>query len=44
MVAIGNDDLAEFFDPYEKERGKPLARENLFSILLHVRIADSQQR
>jgi len=43
MVAICNDDLAIFFIPYQKERGKLMARENLFSILLHVRIADPQQ-
>src|SRR5712691_8386238 len=43
MVAIRDDDLANFFGSHEKERGKLMACENFSSILLHVRIADSQK-
>ena len=43
MVAICNDDLAVVSIPQQKERGNRVARENFCSILLHVRIADSQQ-
>ncbi len=43
MVAICNDDLAIASIPYQEERGKLMTRENLFSIVLHMRITDSQQ-
>ena len=44
MIAIGNDDLLVAGSADEQERGQGFASEDFLSVVLHMRIADTQQR
>jgi len=43
MISICDDHFAAVSISYEEKWGELITRKNLFSVLFHVRIADSQQ-